>query len=99
MKTLFVGAGAIGSLLAGYMARGGADVTLLDIADHIHIIAKEGLRIRMIGGGSFDVKIKAVSDAKAVKDIDLLILTVKTFHTESALASVAHLKERLKCAL
>ena len=99
MKTLFVGAGAIGSLLAGYMARGGADVVLLDIADHIHTVAREGLKIRMIGGGSFEVKVKAVSDAKAIDDMDLLILTVKTFHTESALASVAHLRDRLQCAL
>ena len=99
MKTLFVGAGAIGSLVGAYMARGGEDVILLDIADHIHAIAKEGLRVRMIGRDSFEVKVRAVSDAKEIEDIDLLILTVKTFHTESALASVAHLKNRLLCAL
>lgn len=99
MKTLFVGAGAIGSLVGAYMAKGGTDVTLLDIADHIHVIAKEGLRVRMIGGDSFKVKVRAISDAKKIEDIDLLILTVKTFHTESALASLAHLKNRLLCAL
>jgi 2-dehydropantoate 2-reductase len=99
MKILFVGAGAIGSLVGAYMARGGADVTLFDIADHIHAIAKEGLKVRTIGGDSFGVKVKAVSDAKAINDIDLLILTVKTFHTESALSSVAHLKKRILFSL
>jgi 2-dehydropantoate 2-reductase len=99
MRTLFVGAGAIGSLVGAYLAKGGAEVTLLDIADHIHTIAKEGLKVRTIGGGSFEVKVKAVSDAKTIDDIDLLILTVKTFHTESALASVAHLKNRMQVAL
>jgi 2-dehydropantoate 2-reductase len=99
MKTLFVGAGAIGSLVGAYMARGGADVTLFDIADHIHTIAKEGLKVRAFGGDSFGVKVKAVSDAKTIEDIDLLILTVKTFHTESALASVAHLKDRILLSL
>jgi 2-dehydropantoate 2-reductase len=99
MKTLFVGAGAIGSLVGAYMARGGAEVTLFDIADHIHTIAKEGLKVRTIGGDSFAVKVKAVSDAKTINDIDLLILTVKTFHTESALASVAHLKNRIMLSL
>jgi 2-dehydropantoate 2-reductase len=99
MKTLFVGAGAIGSLIGAYMARGGADVTLFDIADHIHTIAKEGLKVRATGGDSFQVKVKAVSDPNTIEDIDLLIVTVKTFHTESALASVAHLKNRILLSL
>jgi len=99
MKVLFVGAGAIGSLVGAYMARGGVDVTLLDIGDHIHVIEKEGLKIRTIGGETFKVKVRASSDAKAIEDVDLLILTVKTFHTETALASVAHLKEKIEVAL
>ena len=99
MKILFVGAGAIGSLVGAYMARGGADVALFDIADHIHTIAKEGLKVRTTGGDSFEVKVKAVSDAKTINDIDLLILTVKTFHTESALASLAHLRNRILFSL
>jgi 2-dehydropantoate 2-reductase len=99
MKTLFVGAGAIGSLIGANMARGGADVTLFDIADHIHTIAKEGLKVRATGGDSFQVKVKAVSDPNTIEDIDLLIVTVKTFHTESALASVAHLKNRILLSL
>ena len=99
MKILIVGAGAIGSLVGAYMARGGADVTLLDIGDHIHVIGKEGLKVRTIGGDPFKVKVKASSDAKAIDDVNLLILTVKTFHTEPALASVAHMKERIGLAL
>jgi 2-dehydropantoate 2-reductase len=99
MKTLFVGAGAIGSLVGAYMAKGGTDVTLLDIGDHIHTIAKRGLTVRTIDGGSFEVRVKAVSDAKVIDDIDLLVLTVKTFHTESALTSVAHLKDRIVLSL
>ena len=99
MKTLFVGAGAIGSLIGAYMARGGADVTLFDIADHIHTIAKEGLKVRATGGDSFHARVKAVSDPNMIEDIDLLILTVKTFHTEPALASMAHLKNRMLLSL
>jgi 2-dehydropantoate 2-reductase len=99
MRTLIVGAGAIGSLLAGYLTRGGADVTLLDTGDHIHTVGKEGLKIHTIGGGSFEVKVKAFSDAKRIDGADLLILAVKTFHTEPAIASVAHLKGSLRCAL
>ena len=99
MKILFVGAGAIGSLVGAYMAKGGADVTLLDIGDHIHIIAREGLKVHTIGGGSFKVKVKAVSEAKRIEDMDLLILTVKTFHTEPALDSVIHLKDKLGLVL
>jgi 2-dehydropantoate 2-reductase len=99
MKILFVGAGAIGSLVGAYMARGGADVTFLDIADYIHTIAKEGLKVHAVDGHSFLMKVRAVSDPKKIEDIDCLILTVKTYHTEAALSSVAHLKDRVCCAL
>lgn len=99
MKTLIVGAGAIGSLVGAYMAKGGADVTLLDIGDHIHVIEQEGLKVRTIGGGFFQVKVRASPDAKAINDVDLLILTVKTFHTEPALTSVSHLKKRIQLSL
>jgi 2-dehydropantoate 2-reductase len=99
MKTLFVGAGAIGSLVGAYMARGGADVTFLDIADHIHTIAKEGLEVHSIDGHSFRMKVRAVSDPEKIEEVDCLILTVKTYHTEVALSSVAHLKDRVRCAL
>jgi 2-dehydropantoate 2-reductase len=99
MKTLFVGAGAIGSLVGACMAKSGTDVTLFDIGDHIHTIAERGLKVRTIGGDSFLVKVKAISDAKMIRDIDLLILTVKTFDTESALASLDHLKNRILLSL
>jgi len=99
MKILIVGAGAIGSLVGAYIARGGADVTLLDIGDHIHVIGKEGLKVHTIGGGSFQVEVRAVSNAKEIAEVDLLVLTVKTFHTEPALASVAYLKDRIGLAL
>ena len=99
MNTLIVGAGAIGSLLAGYLTRVGAAVTLLDTGTHVQPMEKDGLRIHTIGGGSFEVKAKVFSDANQIDRADLLILAVKTFQTESALASVAHLKSGLQCAL
>src|SRR3989304_5939117 len=99
MKTLLVGAGAIGSLVGAYIAKGGADVTLLDIGDHIHVIEQEGIKVRTIRGDSFKVKVRASPDAKAINDVDLLILTVKTFHTEPALTSVAHLKNKIQLVL
>jgi len=99
MKTLLVGAGAIGSLVGAYSAKGGADVTLLDIGDHIHVIEQEGIKVRTIRGDSFKVKVRASPDAKAINDVDLLILTVKTFHTEPALTSVAHLRNKIQLVL
>jgi 2-dehydropantoate 2-reductase len=80
MKVLIVGAGAIGSLVGAYIAKGGANVTLLDIGDHIRAIKQEGLRVQTIGGKSFSVKVRAFRDAHSINDVDLLILSVKTFH-------------------
>jgi 2-dehydropantoate 2-reductase len=99
MKALIVGAGAIGSLVGAYIAKGGANVTLLDIGNHIQVVEQEGLRVQEIGGTSFRVKVRASPDAHSINDVDLLIFSVKTFHTEPALASITHLKNRIQLAL
>jgi len=99
MKILFVGAGAIGSLLGAYMAKGGADVILLGRGDHIQRISKSGLKVNRIGGDCFTVNVRAVSDSKLIQDVDILILAVKSQQTELALASVGHLKDKVSLAL
>ncbi len=46
MKVAFVGAGAIGSILGAFLAKGGADVILIDpFKEHMDKIAADGLII------------------------------------------------------
>ena len=48
---------------------------------------------------TFQVKLKATSSPELLNDIDLIIICVKNVDTESAVRSVAHLKERLSAVL
>lgn len=50
MRVLIVGAGAIGSVLGGFLAKGGHDVTLLGRAWHLDEVKRHGLRISGIWG-------------------------------------------------
>jgi len=67
MKTLIVGAGAIGTLLGAYMTRGGADVTMLDLPETATRLNKEPVEIRTNSGVSFKIRLKAVDDSRLLK--------------------------------
>lgn len=99
MKAAIVGAGAIGTLLAAYMDRGGADVTLIDLPEVVKRINSDEVEIKTLSGGSFKVRLKASDKPNSLNDLDFLIVCVKTFHSEAAVSSVAHLKERVQAVL
>jgi 2-dehydropantoate 2-reductase len=99
MKTVIVGAGAIGTLLASYMVKGGADVTMLDLPEVVERLNKEDVEVRTVQGDSHKVKLKGTDDPKSLGDVDLLMFCVKTFHTEAAAASVSSFKDRVETVL
>src|SRR3989338_751440 len=88
MKVLVFGAGGVGSVVGGFLARTGHDVSLLGRAWHLDAIEKQGLVITGIWG---DYRIKAFELFHNVADVrkkdpsfDLIILTVKSYDTEKA---------------
>lgn len=88
MKVLVFGAGGVGSVVGGFLARTGHDVSLLGRAWHLDVIEKQGLVITGIWG---DYRIKAFELFRSVADVykknpsfDLIILTVKSYDTQKA---------------
>lgn len=75
MKIAIIGAGAIGALVAGYLAKEGSDVTLVGKKKHVSAIEKNGLIIEGVRG-RIAVPVK-VTD-KLEKGADSVILAVKT---------------------
>lgn len=75
MKIAVIGAGAIGSIAAGYLSLKGEAVSLIGHADSVAEIQRQGLRISGVRG-SFSVDIKAAD--KVRYQPDLAILAVKT---------------------
>lgn len=89
MRVVVLGAGGVGSVVAGYLARAGVDVIMLARPGHAAVVQEKGLHIS--GIEDFQVKVPAFADATALHAADVLIITVKTKDIERALAGVAHL--------
>ena len=95
MKILIFGAGGVGSVVGGFLARTGHEVTLLGRAWHLDAIKKKSLLITGIWG---DYHLKAFDlcyDARQLQSVepgfDLIILTVKAFDTEKAIQEITPL--------
>lgn len=91
-RTLIWGAGAIGGTLGAYLARAGADVTLVDsVAEHVDAVRRDGLRI---SGpiDEFTVRVPAFTPPTLAGTWDEIVLATKAHHTEAAVrALVPHL--------
>ncbi len=79
-----VGTGAIGSVIGGYLARGGRDVTLIDTwAAHVDAMNESGLHITA-ENGEFTTRVNAMhlGDVNAVQEpFDAIFLAVKSYDT------------------
>lgn len=83
MNIIIFGAGAIGSLLGAFLSKKN-DVLLIGRKSHILSIKKNDLIIQ--GKTNLKIKIKAMEKVGGLKlKPDLLILTVKSYDTESAI--------------
>jgi len=79
MKVCILGAGALGCLLGGLLAKSGNEVVLVGRGSHLKTIIKQGLRVR--GLMEFTV-FPEVSSSPVPSDI--ILLTVKSYDTGSA---------------
>jgi 2-dehydropantoate 2-reductase len=85
VKIYFLGAGALGCAIGGTLAAGGSDVTLIDPFEaHVNAINQHGLRIKE-GDNERLVRVKAATGSRGLAPPDLMIVLVKSFHTEEAI--------------
>ncbi len=92
MKILILGAGGVGSVVGGFLARTGHDVSLLGRAWHLDVVRKQGLSITGIWGDyrmkAFDLYLNTDELAKKNLSFDLIILTVKSYDTQKAVGEL-----------
>ena len=87
MKINILGAGALGSICAAHLIAAGHDVTLIARGRRARQVVETGLRIR--GLCVLDCSARVVTEAVDVPPAELLIVTVKTYDTASAIAPLA----------
>ncbi|MCX8117992.1 MAG: 2-dehydropantoate 2-reductase [Desulfobacterota bacterium] len=84
MKTVVIGAVAMGSLFGGLLALKGEEVWLFDIwKEHIEAIRTQGLVIEERDKIQ-NIPVRATADLTAIGKADLVLYFVKTYHTEQA---------------
>ena len=89
MKIVILGAEALGTILGAHLTRAGEDVALLARGQRAAYLQEHGATIT--GLVDFTVPVRVITDPSQVHNADVLIVTVKTYDMEAALASVKHL--------
>ncbi len=93
MKVGVIGAGAMGSLIGGLLARAGEEVWLIDVwEDHISTIKREGLTI-IEKDRELNIPVNATLDPIEVGPVELGIVMVKSYHTRDAAVTALSLKD------
>jgi len=91
MKILILGAGAIGSLFGGFLAKAGHQVCFLGRQTNNDVIREKGLKIdgiwgeHLITGISCFESLDQILDC-GIKEFDFVILSVKSYDTESVVS-------------
>ena len=88
MKIAVLGAGALGSILSAHLLQAGHDVQVIARGARAAYLKEHGFTIT--GLAEFNVPCPGVTGPKLVTEADVLIITVKTYDMEAALADVAH---------
>jgi 2-dehydropantoate 2-reductase len=83
-----VGAGALGCLFGGMLARAGMRVTLIGRATHVEAIRRNGLRFES-GDRVETIPVAATEDIAAVRGARLVLFCVKSADTDAAARAMA----------
>ncbi|MFN0040951.1 MAG: ketopantoate reductase family protein [Burkholderiales bacterium] len=90
MNFVIVGAGALGSIYAAYLARDGNKVSLVARGERATALARHGIGIE--GADAFTVHCDIVTRPETLRNADVAIVAIKTYDTEQALATLRGLK-------
>jgi 2-dehydropantoate 2-reductase len=76
MKSVIIGAGAIGAYVGAAMARAGQDVTLFARGPHLRAMQEKGVTVQS-AQGDYHVRPKATGDLDGIGPVDVVFLAVK----------------------
>jgi 2-dehydropantoate 2-reductase len=84
MRTIVLGTGGVGGYFGGLMARAGQDVGFVARGPHLEALRSQGLRVRSVKSGDFDVAVRAAEDPSELGEADLVLFCVKSYDTVPA---------------
>lgn len=86
MNFVVVGAGALGSIYAAYLARAGHQVSLIARGERAAALARHGIGI--VGEETFTARCNIVTQPETLRLADVMIVATKTYDSAQALASL-----------
>jgi len=84
MRVIVVGAGGIGGLYGGLLARAGHAVSFLARGQHLDAMRERGLEVRSADFGTFTVHAPASADPVELGQAELVMFAVKTYDLDQA---------------
>lgn len=85
MKIVIVGPGALGCLIASYLAKSKEEIWILDKdKQRASKINQQGIKLEGISG-NWKAEVKATEDAQDIGQADLIIISVKSYDTKQAI--------------
>lgn len=93
MRICVFGAGSVGGYLAGFLAKGGADVSVVARGAHLAAIRANGLTVES-PDGSINVKLPASDNPAELGQQDAVLVTVKAPALNTVAATIAPLLAR-----
>jgi 2-dehydropantoate 2-reductase len=90
MRFIICGAGAIGGVIGGQLAKAGREVIFIEkIPEHVAAIEAHGLQLRGVHG-NHTLRVPVVTHANQVdfRNGDVIFLAVKSFHSDRACAEL-----------
>ena len=91
MRIAILGAGAMGSIIGGHLAAAGNDADLIDIDEgYVTAVNSNGLVLETDGIARV-INVRAAARSTNLQPVDLVVVLVKSFHTEDAMRATTNL--------
>ena len=88
MKILIMGTGGVGGYYGGLLAQQGNEVTFIARGAHLYAIRHDGLTVKSVHGDFKVFPVSATDDPAKVEPVDLVLFSVKTYHTDEAAEAI-----------
>ena len=88
MKILIMGTGGIGGYYGGLLAQQGHEVTFIARGAHLYALRHDGLTVKSVHGDFKVSSVSATDEPINVGAVDLILFSVKTYHTEEAAQAI-----------
>jgi 2-dehydropantoate 2-reductase len=91
MHIVVFGAGGVGGYFGGRLAQAGEKVTFIARGEHLQALLNNGLKVESIAGNFSFRPVIATQDTTGVKDVDAVLVCVKTWQVPVAANAILHL--------